>query len=92
MYRMAINMKKKLYRSATDKKFSGVCGGIAEYFGIDSTVVRLLFLFAVIFLGMSLWVYIVCALVIPENPVSDVPYKDVNEPPYTNDPYNPNGQ
>ena len=35
-------MNKKLYRSKNDKKISGVCGGIAEYFGIDATIVRLL--------------------------------------------------
>ncbi|HZX47134.1 MAG TPA: PspC domain-containing protein [Clostridia bacterium] len=42
-------MDKKLYRSQTDKMIAGVCGGIAEYFGIDSTLVRLgwvLFTFA----------------------------------------------
>lgn len=36
-------MKKKLYRSSTDKKISGVCGGIAEYFGIDSTIIRIIY-------------------------------------------------
>ena len=34
-------MEKKLYKSSTDKKICGVCGGIAKYFGIDSTLVRL---------------------------------------------------
>ena len=33
--------EKKLYKSSTDKKLAGVCGGIAEYFNIDSTLVRL---------------------------------------------------
>ncbi|MBM7581560.1 phage shock protein PspC (stress-responsive transcriptional regulator) [Caldicoprobacter guelmensis] len=41
---------KKLYLSETDKKIAGVCGGIAEYFGIDSTLVRLVWLLASIFL------------------------------------------
>jgi len=40
---------KKLYLSETDKKIGGVCGGIAEYFGIDSTLVRLIWVFASIF-------------------------------------------
>ncbi|MCM8900703.1 PspC domain-containing protein [Caldicoprobacter algeriensis] len=41
---------KKLYLSETDKKIAGVCGGIAEYFGIDSTLVRLVWVLASIFL------------------------------------------
>jgi len=41
---------KKLYLSETDKKIAGVCGGIAEYLGIDSTLVRLIWVLASIFL------------------------------------------
>ena len=60
-------MQKKLYRSTTDKKIAGVCGGIAEYFDIDSTIIRLAFvLFAC--LGGGLLAYLVCALVIPAAP------------------------
>lgn len=40
-------MDKKLYRSLTDRKISGVCGGIAKYFGIDATIVRLIWTLAV---------------------------------------------
>lgn len=62
-------MKKKLYRSSTDKKISGVCGGIAEYFGIDSTIIRIIYavlsLFTSAFPGIIL--YIVLALIIPEH-------------------------
>ena len=58
-------MEKKLYRSRKDKKLCGVCGGIAKYFDIDPTIVRL----AVIFLcGPSVMAYIIGALVIPEEP------------------------
>lgn len=71
-------MTKKLYRSRTDRKIAGVCGGIAEYFNIDATLVRLLFVAAVIFGTAGIWVYIVCALVIPEAPDNGVPYEDVN--------------
>ena len=42
-------MKKRLYRSESDKKICGVCGGIAEYFDIDSTVIRLLWIIATLF-------------------------------------------
>lgn len=61
-------MKKKLYRSKTDKKLAGVCGGIAEYFDIDATIIRLAVVFSTIFLGMSIWVYIIAALIMPEDP------------------------
>ncbi len=61
---------KKLYRSKTDVKISGVCGGIAEYFDIDATLVRLIwvlgsFLTAVMF---GLLLYVACVFIIPEDP------------------------
>lgn len=61
-------MEKKLYRSKTDKKLCGVCGGLAEYFGIDSTIVRLLLVLAVVCAGVGGLAYIIAALVIPEQP------------------------
>ena len=61
-------MQKKLYRSRTDNKIAGVCGGIAQYFGFDSTILRLACALAIVLGGLSLWVYIICALVIPEEP------------------------
>jgi phage shock protein PspC (stress-responsive transcriptional regulator) len=61
-------MEKKLYRSKTDKKVAGVCGGLAKYLGIDITVVRLICLLACLFTGIGLVAYIVAALVIPEEP------------------------
>ena len=61
-------MDKKLYRSKTDKKFCGVCGGIAEYLNVDSTIIRLICVFAVLFAGCGLLAYIVAALVIPQQP------------------------
>ena len=58
---------KKLYRSLSDRKLAGVCGGIAEYFGIDSTLIRIVW--ALIALsGAGILAYIVCALIIPEKP------------------------
>lgn len=54
-------MEKKLYRSEEDKKLCGVCGGIAAYFDIDSTVIRLLWVLATLFLGSD----IICALIMP---------------------------
>ena len=61
-------MEKKLYRSKTDKKLCGVCGGLAEYLGIDSTVVRLILVLAVLFAGVGFLAYIIAALVMPVKP------------------------
>ena len=57
---------KRLSRSATDKKLAGVCGGIAEYFGVDSTIVRLVFALLTVGWGSGVAVYIVAALVMPK--------------------------
>ncbi len=63
-------MNKKLYKSNKDKMLCGVLGGFAEYLGVDSTLVRLVFavisLFSAGFPGLL--IYIICALVIPEKP------------------------
>ncbi len=59
-------MVKKVYRSKTDKKLAGVCGGIAEYFNIDSTLVRLVFVLLSMVGGMGVLGYLICMIVIPE--------------------------
>ncbi|WP_026478552.1 PspC domain-containing protein [Alkaliphilus transvaalensis] len=59
-------MKKKLYLSSSDKKLAGVCGGIAEYFDIDSTIVRLGCVFLA-FTGGGVIAYIVAAIIMEEN-------------------------
>ena len=56
---------KKLYKSNTDKKIAGVCGGIAEYFNIDSTLVRLGWVLFCALGGSGVLAYIICALIIP---------------------------
>ena len=57
---------KKLYKSSRDKKICGVCGGIAEYFNIDSTVVRLIFvIFGLVSVGVVF--YILAALLMPQD-------------------------
>ena len=60
-------MKKKLYRSVTDKKIAGVCGGIAEYFEVDSTIIRLAWAFFTFFWGFGLFAYILAAFVVPKD-------------------------
>lgn len=62
-------MKRKLYKSMTDKKISGVCGGIAEYFDFDSTVVRLALVLFTLLGGSGIIAYIIAALVMPTNDV-----------------------
>ena len=61
-------MKKKLYKSNTDKKIDGVCAGIAEYFDLDPTLIRLIWACVVLFAGTGILLYIVAALVIPRRP------------------------
>ena len=61
-------MEKKLYKSNTDKKICGVCGGLAEYLNVDSTIIRLIWVLAVLCAGCGLLAYIIAALVIPDKP------------------------
>ena len=60
---------RKLYKSRTDKKIFGVCGGLAQYFGIDSTLVRVITVLLVALGGMSIWIYIIAALIMTAEPV-----------------------
>ena len=59
------SMKKKLYKSIEDKRIAGVCGGIAEYLDVDSTIVRLITLLFVFGCGAGLLAYIVAAIIMP---------------------------
>ena len=61
-------MQKKLYKSNTDKKLDGVCAGIGEYFDVDPTVIRLLWVLAVLFAGVGILAYIIAAIIIPRKP------------------------
>ena len=56
----------KLHKSTRDKKVAGVCGGLAEYLGIDPTIVRLVWALMVFGWGVGVPLYIVCAIVLPE--------------------------
>ncbi len=57
---------KRLCRASMDKKIFGVCGGIAHYFNLDATLVRLITLVLLFAGGLSLWVYLIAALIMPE--------------------------
>ena len=59
---------RKLYRSSTNKMLAGVCGGIGEYANIDPTVIRVIWAVVACCGGVGLLAYIICALIMPENP------------------------
>lgn len=58
--------QKKLTRSASDKKICGVCAGIARYLDLDPTVMRVIWLLMVVVGGCGLILYLICALIMPE--------------------------
>ena len=58
-------MSKKLYRSSRQKLIAGVCGGLAEYFNMDVSIIRLIWAISVLFGGISLFLYIIAALIMP---------------------------
>ena len=61
-------MSKKLYKSNSDKKIDGVCAGIAEYFNLDPTVVRIAWIIFSCLGGSGLLAYLICAIVMPRKP------------------------
>lgn len=72
-------MDKKLYRSRDQKMMAGVCGGIAEYFNIDVTLVRLLWAaISIPSFGAGIIIYIIAAIIIPERPFGEQEYVYVN--------------
>ena len=74
-------MAKKIYRSANDRKLGGVCGGLAEYWDYDSTIIRITLL-ALILLskGFFVWIYIIAAVLIPEKDRPSVASKFTSQP------------
>lgn len=72
--------EKKLYKS-TDKKISGVCAGIAEYFEIDPTLVRVLYALVAVFTAAipCIIVYAILAFVIPQRPFPDYQYNEFDQ-------------
>lgn len=65
-------MKKRLYRSTENKVIAGVCGGIAAYFDIDPTLVRLGWVLFCVLGGSGVLAYIIAALIIPETPAGGI--------------------
>jgi phage shock protein PspC (stress-responsive transcriptional regulator) len=61
-------MQRRFYLSTTDKKLGGVCGGLAEYFGIDSLIVRIVFVILILGFGTGLLAYVLLWLLAPQHP------------------------
>ncbi|MCK5146002.1 PspC domain-containing protein [bacterium] len=59
---------KKLYKSKKDKMIDGVCGGVAEYFGFDVTIVRVIWVMSIFAGGIGFWAYLASLLFMPKNP------------------------
>ncbi len=57
-----------LRRSRTNRSIAGICAGLAEFFGADVTLIRIVTLLLILFGGLSIWVYIILWIVIPEAP------------------------
>ena len=79
-------MNKKLYRSNKDKMLGGVAGGLAEYFAIDPTLVRIIFVVSLFAGGAGVLAYIILWIVVPEEPYA---FAAPNPPPQ--DPVNEEG-
>src|ERR1700739_2484652 len=65
--------KRRLMRSSTDKKIAGVCAGLADYFDLDPTIVRVLWFLAVFFAGTGFLAYIILWIVLPLAPAGVIP-------------------
>jgi phage shock protein PspC (stress-responsive transcriptional regulator) len=61
-------MSRRLYRSRRDRKIAGVCGGLAQYWGIDPVIPRLAWVVFVLAAGTGLLAYLICWIVIPSEP------------------------
>jgi len=59
---------KRLYRSRTDKKIAGVCGGLGAYFGVDPVIIRIVWVALVLGAGFGLLAYVIFWIVVPLEP------------------------
>ncbi|NLI61596.1 MAG: PspC domain-containing protein [Clostridiales bacterium] len=78
-------MNNKLYRSTDQKMLAGVCGGLAEYFNIDVTLVRLIWaIVSIPSFGVGLLIYIIAAIIVPQRPYNQkqefVEFVDTSQP------------
>jgi phage shock protein C len=59
-------MNERLHKSSSDRVIAGVCGGLGEYFGIDPTIVRIIFVILTIWGGLGILLYVILFLIMPE--------------------------
>jgi phage shock protein C len=64
----SMDSTRKLYRSRTDRTVAGVCGGLAQYFGTDPTVIRVLFVVLAVLGGSGLVIYLAMWILVPMEP------------------------
>ncbi len=64
---------RRLTRSTADRKIAGVCGGIAEYIGADPTLIRILWVLAVVAGGFGVLAYVIMWIAVPEGPAAALP-------------------
>ena len=62
-------MNKKLYKSNTNKMICGVCGGLGEFFGIDPTIIRLIWAILALLGGTGIVAYLIAAVIIPNSEI-----------------------
>ncbi len=75
-------IEKKLYRSK-DRRLCGVCGGLAEYLGVDPTLVRLVFAILTMTTGVGIFPYFIAALIMEEEPTNDTKSERLEEKQYS---------
>ena len=63
-----MNATRKLYRSKTNRQVAGVCGGLAEYFNLDATLIRVLFVVLAVLGGSGVVLYVAMWIIIPKEP------------------------
>jgi phage shock protein C len=64
----AMDPTRKLYRSKTNRKLAGVCGGLAQYFNTDATLIRVLFVLLAVLGGSGLVIYLAMWIIVPNEP------------------------
>ena len=73
-------MEKRLYRSRSDRMIWGVCGGLAKYFDMDPTIVRVITVLSIFFGSLGIWAYLILAIVVPlENSKAAEPKDTIKE-------------
>ena len=77
-------MEKRLFRARDDRWIAGVCGGLGKYLGVDSTLIRLGFILLTFWNGFGIILYILMALIVPEEPLVEVASEPGLPPPGPN--------